>query len=74
MRLPNFVREFVKLWENQLNIDWQSENMFQSLSEEGPHLSLLPEEYLTSLDKYLLLLRSQIEKVQGIPILLLLAV
>ena len=57
------IGEFIKLWESQLEIDWKSGITFYRMSEEGPHLSLLPEEFLPSLDKHLCQLKLRIEKV-----------
>jgi hypothetical protein len=52
------------LWEVQLDIVWDvGKNDFTFMSEEGPHLSLLPDEFLPSLDKHLFQLKIAIEKV-----------
>ena len=60
-QLEQFIHEFVRLWENQLNIQWDPGA--DVISDEGPHLSLRPDEYLPSLDRLLYQLRSRIEKV-----------
>lgn len=58
------MTEFIRLWEIQLDIAWDVRNDFTFMSEEGPHLSLLPDEFLPSLDKHLFQLKIAIEKVQ----------
>ena len=63
MQLQQFIHEFIHLWGSQLNIQWDPGAIFYSMSEEGPHLSLLPEDYLLSLERNLLHLKSQLEKV-----------
>ena len=64
IKFQQCIREFIKLWENQLEINWESGTGFHSLSEEGPHLSLLPDEFLPSLDRQLFQLKLCIEKVK----------
>ena len=36
------MTEFIKMWETQLDIAWDLKNDFTFISDEGPHLSLLP--------------------------------
>lgn len=62
-RLTEFLGDFVQLWERQLDIKWENSNEIVSLSEEGPHLSLLYEDLLPSLDKFLLNLKTSFEQV-----------
>jgi len=63
-RLSDFLSEFIRLWESQLSIDWDVVASLGCLSDEGPHLSLLPDEFLPSLDRHLYHLKSQMEGVR----------
>ena len=62
-KFQEFLGEFIRLWESQLDLIWDVKNEFISMSEEGPHLSLLPDEFLPSLDRYLYQLKTVIENV-----------
>ncbi|XP_046650912.1 neurobeachin-like protein 1 isoform X2 [Daphnia pulicaria] len=61
LKFGDFVGEFIRLWETQLEISWDAGKEFACMSEEGPHLSLLPDEFLPSLDRHLFQLKTQIE-------------
>lgn len=63
LKFGDFLGEFIHLWETQLEISWDGSKEFSCMSEEGPHLSLLPDEFLPSLDRQLFQLKAQIENV-----------
>ncbi|KAI9560727.1 putative neurobeachin-like protein 1-like isoform X3 [Daphnia sinensis] len=61
LKFGDFLGEFIHLWETQLEINWDGNKEFSCMSDEGPHLSLLPDEFLPSLDRQLFQLKAQIE-------------
>lgn len=65
-RFREFLVDFVQLWEKPLEIKWENSNDVVCLSEEGPHLSLLYEDLLPSLDKFLVNLKPIFEQVNWI--------
>lgn len=62
-QLQHFVGEFVRLWEPQLDVRWKPRNYFSNCSDEGPHLSLLPDDLLPSLDRRLYRIRNRLDQV-----------
>lgn len=57
----------MSIWENQLNLDWASDESLPDStvikSDLGPHLSRLPEELLPAIGKFLYVTKDKTDKV-----------
>lgn len=70
MYFRKFISGLVFIWENQLNLDWTSDESLPdaiTITEYcGPHLSRLPEELLPAIGKFLYITKDKTDKVRNI--------
>ena len=62
-----FITGLVAIWENQLDMDWNSDKTVPEsrsiLPDVGPPLSRLPEELLPAIGKFLYVTKDKIDTV-----------
>ena len=62
-----FISRLVAIWENQLDLDWSSDESLaaptQIKPDTGPPLSRLPEELLPAIGKFLYVTKDKMDKV-----------
>jgi hypothetical protein len=60
-----FISGFVKIWTDQIELNFDDVKHWETIKPDGPNLNRLPEELLPAIEKFLIIARDDSDQVRS---------